>query len=64
MLSTTRVWQRDLRHVDDRLISEIVSRVAAKYFGGQAGELDRRLFQRHFLQRFQSWFKQRFLKAV
>jgi hypothetical protein len=32
MLSTSRVWQRDLRHVNERLVGEIVSRVVQKYF--------------------------------
>jgi hypothetical protein len=64
MLSTSRVWQKDRRHVEDRLIGEIVSRVVAKYFGGQAGEVGRRSLQRNFIQRLQSWFRQTFLKAV
>jgi hypothetical protein len=64
MLSTSRVWQRDRRHVDERLVGEIVSRVVAKYFSGRAEEADRKSFQRNFLQRMQSWFRQTFLKAV
>ncbi len=64
MLSTSKVWQNDHRHVDDRLIGEIVSRVVAKYFGGRNGEAGSESFRLNFGQRLQSWFRQTFRKAI
>ena len=56
MLSTSRAWQRDLRHVDDRLIGEIVSRVVAKYFD-DGGEEFSQPAGRNLAHRLQSWFR-------
>jgi hypothetical protein len=63
MLSTSRVWQRDLRHVDDRLVGEIVARVAEKYFGGES-EAGWKSASRNVRRRLRSWFEETFHKAL
>jgi hypothetical protein len=56
MLSTSRVWQRDRRHVDEGLVGEIVSRVVAKYFCDESETRGDKSFWSNFNNDLRSWF--------
>ncbi|HLL27446.1 MAG TPA: GSCFA domain-containing protein [Xanthobacteraceae bacterium] len=59
MLSTSGVWERDHRHINDRLIGEIVKQVVAKYFGAASEETesDEETSRLSFSRRLRAWLK-------